>query len=35
MTDVLTTTNTHGLTNEQLLDIDYYLRLTRTLEELR
>ena len=33
MTDVLTTTNTHGLTNEQLLDIDYYLRLTRTLEE--
>jgi TPP-dependent pyruvate/acetoin dehydrogenase alpha subunit len=33
MTDVLTTTNTHGLTTEQLLDIDYYLRLTRTLEE--
>lgn len=25
--------NTHGLTPEQLLDIDYYLRLTRTLEE--
>src|ERR1051325_334407 len=24
---------THGLTREQLLDIDYYLRLTRTLEE--
>src|SRR4051794_15645746 len=23
----------HGLTREQLLDIDYYLRLTRTLEE--
>lgn len=33
MTEVLTTTNTHGLTNEQLLDIAYYLRLTRTLEE--
>jgi len=33
MTDVLTTTNTHGLSAEQLLDIDYYLRLTRTLEE--
>ncbi|HYI13542.1 MAG TPA: thiamine pyrophosphate-dependent dehydrogenase E1 component subunit alpha [Thermoanaerobaculia bacterium] len=33
MTDVLTTTNTHGLSNEQLLEIDYYLRLTRTLEE--
>ena len=33
MSDVLTTTNTFGLTNEQLLDIDYYLRLTRTLEE--
>ena len=30
MTDV---TNTHGLTTEQLLEIDYYLRLTRTLEE--
>ena len=27
------TTETHGLTREQLLDIDYYLRLTRTLEE--
>ncbi|HKO55476.1 MAG TPA: thiamine pyrophosphate-dependent dehydrogenase E1 component subunit alpha [Thermoanaerobaculia bacterium] len=25
--------DTHGLTREQLLDIDYYLRLTRTLEE--
>src|SRR5207302_8388270 len=25
--------NTFGLTREQLLDIDYYLRLTRTLEE--
>jgi pyruvate dehydrogenase E1 component alpha subunit/2-oxoisovalerate dehydrogenase E1 component alpha subunit len=33
MTEVLTTTNTHGLTSEQLLEIDYYLRLTRTLEE--
>jgi TPP-dependent pyruvate/acetoin dehydrogenase alpha subunit len=33
MTDVLTSTNTHGLTNEQLLEIDYFLRLTRTLEE--
>ncbi|HEY2093661.1 MAG TPA: thiamine pyrophosphate-dependent dehydrogenase E1 component subunit alpha [Thermoanaerobaculia bacterium] len=26
-------TDTHGLTREQLLDIEYYLRLTRTLEE--
>src|SRR5687767_14047785 len=33
MTDVLTSTATHGLSNEQLLEIDYYLRLTRTLEE--
>ncbi len=33
MTEVLTTTNTHGLSSEQLLEIDYYLRLTRTLEE--
>jgi TPP-dependent pyruvate/acetoin dehydrogenase alpha subunit len=33
MTDVLTSTNTHGLSHEQLLEIDYYLRLTRTLEE--
>ncbi|HEX6088049.1 MAG TPA: thiamine pyrophosphate-dependent dehydrogenase E1 component subunit alpha [Thermoanaerobaculia bacterium] len=33
MTEVLTSTNTHGLSNEQLLEIDYYLRLTRTLEE--
>ncbi len=24
---------THGLTNDQLLEIAYYLRLTRTLEE--
>lgn len=32
MTDV-TTSNTHGLSNEQLLEIDYFLRLTRTLEE--
>ncbi|HEX7155539.1 MAG TPA: thiamine pyrophosphate-dependent dehydrogenase E1 component subunit alpha [Thermoanaerobaculia bacterium] len=30
---IVTTSNTHGLSNEQLLDIDYYLRLTRTLEE--
>jgi TPP-dependent pyruvate/acetoin dehydrogenase alpha subunit len=30
---VITSTNTHGLSNEQLLEIDYYLRLTRTLEE--
>ncbi|HEY0157327.1 MAG TPA: thiamine pyrophosphate-dependent dehydrogenase E1 component subunit alpha [Thermoanaerobaculia bacterium] len=30
---ILTTTNTHGLSDEQLLEIDYYLRLTRTLEE--
>jgi pyruvate dehydrogenase E1 component alpha subunit/2-oxoisovalerate dehydrogenase E1 component alpha subunit len=29
----LTTPDAHGLTREQLLDIDYYLRLTRTLEE--
>jgi TPP-dependent pyruvate/acetoin dehydrogenase alpha subunit len=28
-----TTFNTFGLSREQLLDIDYYLRLTRTLEE--
>jgi len=28
-----TTLETHGLTRESLLDIDYYLRLTRTLEE--
>ena len=27
------TLDTHGLTRESLLDIDYYLRLTRTLEE--
>jgi len=33
MTDVLTTSNTHGLEKEQLLEIDYFLRLTRTLEE--
>jgi TPP-dependent pyruvate/acetoin dehydrogenase alpha subunit len=26
-------TNTHGLSKEELLDIDYFLRLTRTLEE--
>lgn len=33
MTDVITSTNTHGLTRERLLEIDYFLRLTRTLEE--
>src|SRR5512146_1610355 len=33
MTEFLTTTNTHGLPRDQLLEIDYYLRLTRTLEE--
>ncbi len=33
MTEVLTSTNTHGLSRDQLLEIDYYLRLTRTLEE--
>ena len=33
MTDVLTTNNTHGLSHQQLLEICYYLRLTRTLEE--
>ena len=33
MTDILPSTNTHGLSQEQLLEIDYYLRLTRTLEE--
>jgi len=33
VTEVLTSTNTHGLSTEQLLEIDYYLRLTRTLEE--
>lgn len=32
-TEVRTSTNTHGLSQDQLLDIDYYLRLTRTLEE--
>jgi TPP-dependent pyruvate/acetoin dehydrogenase alpha subunit len=30
---ILTTNNTHGLSREQLLEIDYYIRLTRTLEE--
>ena len=29
----MTTPGTHDLANEQLLDIAYYLRLTRTLEE--
>lgn len=34
MTDVVvTTSNTHGLEREELLDIYYYLRLTRSLEE--
>jgi TPP-dependent pyruvate/acetoin dehydrogenase alpha subunit len=33
LTDVITTTNTHGLRRDQLLEIAYYLRLTRTLEE--
>ena len=33
MTEVLTSTNAHGLSREQLLEIDYFLRLTRTLEE--
>lgn len=31
--NIPTTTNTHGLSREQLLEIDYFLRLTRTLEE--
>jgi TPP-dependent pyruvate/acetoin dehydrogenase alpha subunit len=30
---ITTSTNTHGLSREQLLEIAYYLRLTRTLEE--
>lgn len=30
---VLNSVNTHGLSREQLLEIEYYLRLTRTLEE--
>ncbi len=33
MTESITTTNTHGLSKDELLEIDYYLRLTRTLEE--
>jgi pyruvate dehydrogenase E1 component alpha subunit/2-oxoisovalerate dehydrogenase E1 component alpha subunit len=33
VTEVLTSTNTHGLSREQLLEIDYFLRLARTLEE--
>jgi len=33
VTDVLTTTNTHGLSREQLLEIHRYLWLTRMLEE--
>jgi Pyruvate/2-oxoglutarate dehydrogenase complex, dehydrogenase (E1) component, eukaryotic type, alpha subunit len=32
-TEITTTTNTHGLSKDELLEIDYYLRLTRTLEE--
>ena len=31
--DVNAPVDTHGLTREQLLEIDYYLRLTRSLEE--
>ena len=31
--EITTTTNTHGLSRDQLLEIEYYLRLTRTLEE--
>jgi TPP-dependent pyruvate/acetoin dehydrogenase alpha subunit len=30
---IITSSDTHGLTTAQLLEIDYYLRLTRTLEE--
>jgi pyruvate dehydrogenase E1 component alpha subunit/2-oxoisovalerate dehydrogenase E1 component alpha subunit len=30
---ILTSSDTHGLSKEQLLEIDYFLRLTRTLEE--
>ena len=30
---IVTSTNTHGLTRDQLLEIAYFLRLTRTLEE--
>ena len=33
MTAEPTTLNTHGLSKEQLLEIEYYLRLTRSLEE--
>jgi TPP-dependent pyruvate/acetoin dehydrogenase alpha subunit len=33
MTETPTTLDTHGLTRENLLEIDYFLRLTRTLEE--
>jgi len=33
MSNALTSTTTHGLSNDELLQIDYYLRLTRTLEE--
>ncbi|HEV8660921.1 MAG TPA: thiamine pyrophosphate-dependent enzyme, partial [Thermoanaerobaculia bacterium] len=33
MTEVIPTTNTHGLSKDELLEIAYYLRLTRTLEE--
>ncbi|HEY3051960.1 MAG TPA: hypothetical protein VGK04_01075 [Thermoanaerobaculia bacterium] len=31
--EITTTTNTHGLGKNELLEIDYNLRLTRTLEE--
>lgn len=33
MTDTIAALDTHGLTRDQLHDIAYYLRLTRTLEE--
>jgi TPP-dependent pyruvate/acetoin dehydrogenase alpha subunit len=33
MTDAVNNNDNHGLSRQQLLDIDYYLRLTRTLEE--
>ncbi len=33
MTELLTTSDTHGLSNDELIEIDYFMRLTRTLEE--
>jgi TPP-dependent pyruvate/acetoin dehydrogenase alpha subunit len=33
VTDIITTTNTQGLSREQLLEVHYYLWLTRLLEE--